>query len=298
MPDPELPYECGEKLWHRNSVTMAGLTEDPHADIGPAAGHRKHPAVAGKQVVVEADSCLSPLDRDPLDVGALGDRNVATIGPREPETSGDDRFGAVRADHHPRTEREVPLSAAYADPHETALATDLRSCTALVDGRRGGLGMIQQMSVEFMPRHDVPVGRQTVLLLVVGNIAAIRDLGPDEDPGGRDRKARQAVQCRPALHRFEDSQPARLDEIAADLLSGKGGALDYGHAHAAPGQRPGHDGSCRPTADDDDVVSVTVRHLRSCRVSSLLGSGIADPLPNQVRTLGPFHTFPHLFLIP
>src|SRR5260370_41017518 len=136
MPDGDLLQEWGQKVCPRNSETVAGRIEDPHADIGPAAGHRKHPAVAGKQVVIEADSRLSPLDRDPLDVGALGDRNVATIGPREPETSGDDRFGAVRADHQPRPEREIPLSAAYADPHETALPTDLRSCTALGDGLR------------------------------------------------------------------------------------------------------------------------------------------------------------------
>src|SRR4029077_856299 len=71
MPDPELLHERSEKPWHRNSVTVAGLTEDPHADIGAAAGHRKHPAVAGKQVVIEADCRLSPLDRDPLDVAAL-----------------------------------------------------------------------------------------------------------------------------------------------------------------------------------------------------------------------------------
>ena len=59
--------------------------------------------------------------------------------------------------------------------------------------------MVQQMSVEFVPRHDVAVWRQPELLFVVGNFAMIRDLGPDKHPGGvigrRDEPSNAGQHC-------------------------------------------------------------------------------------------------------
>ena len=140
--------------------------------------------------------------------------------------------------------------------------------------------MIQEMSVEFMPRDDVPVGRQAMLLLVVGNIAAIRDLGLDEDPGGRDRLGRRGVHAgrHCIASKRSAARPARRNRRRPFL--GKGRTLDDGHAHATPGQRPGHHGSCWPTTDDDDVVSVTGRHLKIL-TNFIYGSEIATGLPIQ-----------------
>ena len=46
----------------RNAVVpdVRGFAEDPDTDIGPAAGHWKHPSVAGEQVLVEPDRGLTP----------------------------------------------------------------------------------------------------------------------------------------------------------------------------------------------------------------------------------------------
>ena len=95
------------------------------------------------------------------------------------------------------------------------------------------------MGVKLMARHDKAVGRQAVVVLVVGNRTLEHQARAEIDPGGVDGQGRahraEAIHCR------QDTQTARLDEIATDLLAREGLPLDDRHLDPAPGERPGHD---------------------------------------------------------
>src|SRR5580704_6624503 len=95
---------------------------------------------------------------------------------------------------------------------------------------------VEQPNVELPSRHDIPVRWESVAATIKGNRVAVGDALPEKNRHMSDRQVRRPRERSRTIHRLNEAKSARFDEVAANLLPGKGLAIEHDHPRAASRQ--------------------------------------------------------------